>query len=169
MWAAKGEEKGRGRGGPEQRAKACQENSERLKGEGHGGEAWAQTVVARGGGGCARPSLHHPPIYGSSQNPEVHGISSIPEDKDSFKNNSTSSSSRAMHEITFSTLDKPKLLMQLTSLLSEMSLNILEAHAFSTADGYSLDVFVVDGWPHEVWSCSSLHRNGRLDGYWMAL
>ncbi|KAH9626362.1 hypothetical protein KSS87_010056 [Heliosperma pusillum] len=97
----------------------------------------------------AGPSLHPPPTFGSSQNPEVHGISSIPEDKDSLTNNCTSSSSRAMHEITFSTLDKPKLLMQLTSLLSEMSLNILEAHAFSTADGFSLDVFVVDGWPHE--------------------
>jgi hypothetical protein len=29
-------------------------------------------------------------------------------------------------------------------------LNIQEAHAFSTVDGYSLDVFVVDGWPYEV-------------------
>ncbi|KAH9759300.1 serine/threonine-protein kinase STY46 [Citrus sinensis] len=55
--------------------------------------------------------------------------------------------SRLMHEITISTNDKPKLLSQLTSLLSEIGLNIQEAHAFSTVDGYSLDVFVVDGWP----------------------
>ncbi|PHT32575.1 hypothetical protein CQW23_28912 [Capsicum baccatum] len=34
----------------------------------------------------------------------------------------------------------------LTSLLLEMGLNIEEAHAFFTKDGYSLDVFVVDGW-----------------------
>ncbi|EYU37994.1 hypothetical protein MIMGU_mgv1a003777mg [Erythranthe guttata] len=54
-----------------------------------------------------------------------------------------------MHEITFSTDDKPKLLSQLTSLLSEVGLNIQEAHAFSTVDGYSLDVFVVDGWQFE--------------------
>ncbi|CAK9152333.1 unnamed protein product [Ilex paraguariensis] len=54
-----------------------------------------------------------------------------------------------MHEITFSTDDKPKLLSQLTSLLAEVGLNIQEAHAFSTVDGYSLDVFVVDGWPYE--------------------
>lgn len=40
--------------------------------------------------------------------------------------------------------------LQLTSLLAEMALNIQEAHAFSTMDGYSLDVFVVDGWPYEV-------------------
>ncbi|XP_050211541.1 serine/threonine-protein kinase STY46-like isoform X2 [Mercurialis annua] len=57
--------------------------------------------------------------------------------------------SRLMHEITISTSDKPKLLSQLTSLLSEIGLNIIEAHAFSTIDGYSLDVFVVDNWAHE--------------------
>ncbi|KAH0894192.1 hypothetical protein HID58_056621 [Brassica napus] len=57
--------------------------------------------------------------------------------------------SRPMHEITFSTIDKPKLLSQLTALLGELGLNIQEAHAFSTADGFSLDVFVVDGWSQE--------------------
>ncbi|CAK7346099.1 unnamed protein product [Dovyalis caffra] len=57
--------------------------------------------------------------------------------------------SRLMHEITISTDDKPKLLSQLTFLLSEIGLNIQEAHAFSTMDGYSLDVFVVDNWAPE--------------------
>lgn len=38
-------------------------------------------------------------------------------------------------------------------MLAEVGLNIQEAHAFSTVDGFSLDVFVVDGWPSEVWSC----------------
>ncbi|GER29130.1 transcription factor [Striga asiatica] len=38
----------------------------------------------------------------------------------------------------------------LTSLLAEVGLNIQEAHAFSTVDDYSLDVFVVDGWSFEV-------------------
>jgi hypothetical protein len=42
----------------------------------------------------------------------------------------------------------------LTSLLAEIGLNIQEAHAFSTVDGFSLDVFVVDGWLREVWSYS---------------
>ncbi|XP_019464992.1 PREDICTED: serine/threonine-protein kinase STY46-like isoform X2 [Lupinus angustifolius] len=56
---------------------------------------------------------------------------------------------RAMHEITISTNDKPKLFRQLTSLLSETGLDIQEAHAFSTLDGYSLDVFVVSGWALE--------------------
>jgi hypothetical protein len=35
-------------------------------------------------------------------------------------------------------------------LLADVGLNIREAHVFSTVDGYSLDVFVVDGWPTEV-------------------
>lgn len=39
---------------------------------------------------------------------------------------------------------------QLTSSMSEIGLNIQEAHAFSTIDGYSLDVFAVDGWEREV-------------------
>ncbi|XP_013639246.1 PREDICTED: uncharacterized protein LOC106344403 [Brassica oleracea var. oleracea] len=34
-------------------------------------------------------------------------------------------------------------------LLSELGLNIQEAHAFSTADGFSLNVFVVAGWSQE--------------------
>ncbi|KAL7222720.1 hypothetical protein ACSBR1_024423 [Camellia fascicularis] len=55
-----------------------------------------------------------------------------------------------MHEITFSIDDKPKLLSQLTALLGEVGLNIQEAHVFSTVDGYSLDAFVVDGWPYEA-------------------
>ncbi|KAL6844306.1 hypothetical protein ACP4OV_025979 [Aristida adscensionis] len=51
-----------------------------------------------------------------------------------------------LHEVIFSTIDKPKLLSQLSSLLSELGLNIREAHVFSTLDGFCLDVFVVDGW-----------------------
>ncbi|XP_038696806.1 serine/threonine-protein kinase STY46-like isoform X2 [Tripterygium wilfordii] len=58
-------------------------------------------------------------------------------------------SSVPIHEVIFSTVDKPKLLSQLSALLSDIGLNIREAHVFSTTDGYSLDVFVVDGWPTE--------------------
>lgn len=94
-------------------------------------------------------SLHPPPTFSSLQSVETHGVNFDIEDRDSFINATISHSARAMHEITFSTVDKPKLLNQLTSLLSEMSLNIQEAHAFSTVDGFSLDVFVVDGWPQE--------------------
>ncbi|KAJ0976537.1 hypothetical protein J5N97_012011 [Dioscorea zingiberensis] len=61
-----------------------------------------------------------------------------------------------IHEIIFSTVDKPKLLSQLSALLSDIGLNIREAHVFSTTDGYSLDVFVVDGWP--VKDTDDLHK-----------
>ncbi|XP_058185185.1 serine/threonine-protein kinase STY17-like isoform X2 [Rhododendron vialii] len=99
----------------------------------------------------SRLGNHPPPTFGSSPNLEalaLHVNGSQVEDGDSVVH-SASRFSRPMHEITFSTVDKPKLLSQLTSLVSEIGLNIEEAHAFSTVDGFSLDVFVVDGWPHE--------------------
>ncbi|KAH7278387.1 hypothetical protein KP509_38G038900 [Ceratopteris richardii] len=55
-----------------------------------------------------------------------------------------------IHEVTFSTVDKTKLLSQLSSILADVGLNIREAHVFSTSDGYSLDVFIVHGWEKEV-------------------
>ncbi|KAF5180519.1 Serine/threonine-protein kinase STY17 [Thalictrum thalictroides] len=98
-----------------------------------------------------RKSIHPPPAFGSSPNLEALALESNKshvQDGDST-DNTISDVTRPTHEITFSTDDKPKLLSQLTSLLAEIGLNIREAHAFSTVDGYSLDVFVVDGWPHE--------------------
>lgn len=50
----------------------------------------------------------------------------------------------------FLIIDKCIDVLQLTSLLADIGLNIQEAHAFSTNDGYSLDVFVVAGWSDEV-------------------
>lgn len=98
-----------------------------------------------------RSGTHPPPAFGSSPNLEslaleVSKQSAGDDDSDSNGNHIFA---RHMHEITFSSEDKPKLLSQLTSLLSDIGLNIQEAHAFSTTDGYSLDVFVVDGWPSE--------------------
>ncbi|KAG5624734.1 hypothetical protein H5410_009952 [Solanum commersonii] len=95
-------------------------------------------------------SVHPPPAFGSSPNLEALAcevIKSEVQDEDAAP--TCANISRPMHEITFSTVDKPKLLSQLTSLLAELGLNIQEAHVFSTVDGYSLDVFVVDGWPYE--------------------
>ncbi|KAL6658381.1 hypothetical protein ACP70R_003967 [Stipagrostis hirtigluma subsp. patula] len=76
-----------------------------------------------------------------------------------------------IHEIVFSTTDKPKLLSQLSALLSDVGLNIREAHVFSTTDGYSLDVFVVDGWPvedtdglHKALAASILRNEGSWSG-----
>ncbi|XP_030511678.2 serine/threonine-protein kinase STY46-like isoform X2 [Rhodamnia argentea] len=99
----------------------------------------------------SRLSTHPPPAFGSSPNLEslaLEGSESLQKDGDDSIH-ANGQFSRAMHEITFSTEDKPKLLSQLTSLLADVGLNIQEAHVFSTIDGYSLDVFVVDGWPYE--------------------
>ncbi|KAI9180571.1 hypothetical protein LWI28_006152 [Acer negundo] len=99
-----------------------------------------------------RQSIHPPPAFGSSPNLEALAIeANRSQDLDDGENSvhANAQFSRPMHEITFSTEDKPKLLSQLTSLLADTGLNIQEAHAFSTVDGYSLDVFVVDGWPYE--------------------
>lgn len=94
---------------------------------------------------------HPPPAFGSSPNLEALALegNKSNDDEEDDEANASSRLLRPMHEITFSTDDKPKVLSQLTSLLAEVGLNIQEAHAFSTADGYSLDVFVVDGWPYE--------------------
>ncbi|KAG4918619.1 hypothetical protein JHK84_055920 [Glycine max] len=99
----------------------------------------------------SRQSIHPPPAFGSSPNLEALALEAnnsedIEEEQSAHANVQYS---RHMHEITISTDDKPKLLSQLTALLSEIGLNIQEAHAFSTTDGFSLDVFVVEGWPHE--------------------
>lgn len=99
----------------------------------------------------SRLGIHPPPTFGSSSNLEALVLpanKSQVDDEDSVVH-AALQSLRPMHEITFSSVDKPKLLSQLTALVSEIGLNIQEAHAFSTADGFSLDVFVVDGWPHE--------------------
>ncbi|GMP64379.1 hypothetical protein CsSME_00025685 [Camellia sinensis var. sinensis] len=92
-------------------------------------------------------SVHPPPAFGSS--PNLVALALEANKSQVQDGDSAGSQPRSMHEITFSTDDKPKLLSQLTSLLAEVGLNIREAHAFSTVDGYSLDVFVVDGWPYE--------------------
>ncbi|KAF8043375.1 hypothetical protein BT93_A1652 [Corymbia citriodora subsp. variegata] len=90
------------------------------------------------------------PTFGSSSNLEGLNLQDRynVEDGDSIVK-SDPQVSRPMHEITFSTLDKRKLLSELTALLAEIGLNIQEAHAFSSVDGFSLDVFVVDGWHSE--------------------
>ncbi|KAL0698623.1 hypothetical protein Bca4012_054745 [Brassica carinata] len=95
-----------------------------------------------------RKSIHPPPAFGSSPNLEALALVAS-RSNDEEGDNSTRNNSRPLHEITFSTVDKPKLLFQLTAMLAELGLNIQEAHAFSTTDGFSLDVFVVDGWPYE--------------------
>ncbi|KAL2323971.1 hypothetical protein Fmac_023029 [Flemingia macrophylla] len=99
----------------------------------------------------SRQSIHPPPAFGSSPNLEALVLEANDSDdmEEEHSVHANVQYSRPMHEITISTDDKPKLLSQLTALLAEIGLNIQEAHAFSTTDGYSLDVFVVEGWPYE--------------------
>ncbi|XP_044454319.1 serine/threonine-protein kinase STY8 [Triticum aestivum] len=54
-----------------------------------------------------------------------------------------------LHEIIFSSVDKPKFLSQLSTLLSDLGLNIRDAHVFFTTDGLCLAIFLVDGWETE--------------------
>ncbi|XP_078441729.1 serine/threonine-protein kinase STY46-like isoform X2 [Wolffia australiana] len=105
----------------------------------------------------SRRSIHPPPAFGSSQNLEAlaaeHSGGNAHDGSSAANANGLSSNLRntgIMHEVTFAADDRKKLLSELTSLLSELGLNIHEAHAFSTNDGYSLDVFVVSGWPDEA-------------------
>lgn len=53
-------------------------------------------------------------------------------------------------EITVASADQPKLLSRLSEALSDLGLNIREAHAFNTNDGFSLDVFVVDQFEPQI-------------------
>ncbi|CAI5458156.1 unnamed protein product [Closterium sp. Yama58-4] len=95
-----------------------------------------------------------PPAFGSSPNleePVAGGGHGGAGGMDADHPNSLSAPyyNVPMHEVTFSTFDRPKLLSQLSAVLADAGLNIREAHVFSTSDGLSLDVFVVDGWPTE--------------------
>ncbi|KAL5681406.1 hypothetical protein ACJX0J_007791, partial [Zea mays] len=82
----------------------------------------------------------------------IHGP--VVDSKDNPWGSLTATSSRyagvpCLHEIIFSTIDRPRVLAQLSALLSEVGLNILEAHVFSTRDGFCLHMFIVDGWHTE--------------------
>nr|AFC37605.1 serine threonine protein kinase [Piper colubrinum] len=102
-------------------------------------------------GHVSKQSAHPPPTFGSSANLEALSLETskqFAEDRDSAVDVGAIFA-RPMHEITLSTYDKPKILNLLTLMLAEIGLNIKEAHVFSTSDGFSLDVFVVDGWPYE--------------------
>ncbi|KAL8228348.1 hypothetical protein R6Q57_015932 [Mikania cordata] len=105
----------------------------------------------RGSLGYRFKCIYPPPAFGSSTDLEALALEAteLSSCNENGAVNTHTNFPRQLHEITFSMDDKPKLLNQLTCLLAEVGLNIQEAHAFSTVDRYSLDVFVVDGWPHE--------------------
>ncbi|KAK1680546.1 hypothetical protein QYE76_041394 [Lolium multiflorum] len=95
--------------------------------------------------------VRHSQIVTVDGSTEVDSATSIKkEEQDPQCSAFASSDQRPLYEVIFACDDKPKRLSQLTSLIGELGLNIQEAHAFSTSDGYSLDIFVVDGWKYEV-------------------
>ncbi|XP_050267794.1 serine/threonine-protein kinase STY46-like isoform X7 [Quercus robur] len=98
----------------------------------------------------SKHSVHPPPAFGPSPDVELTLEVNQLHVQDRHDNvNDNRLYSRATYEITISTYDKPKIFNQLSSLLSEIGLNIQEAHAFSTIDGFFLDVFLVDSLAHE--------------------
>lgn len=120
--------------------------------DGNPGDSVHSTFSRRGGVQSIdhHGSMHPPPAFGLSPSTELAlGTNKLYVQDGNSAVSGNSLSFRPLYEITISTVDKPKLLFRLTSLLSEIGLNIQEAHAFSTKDGYSLDVFVVDGWENE--------------------
>ncbi|CAM8942248.1 unnamed protein product [Rhodiola kirilowii] len=94
----------------------------------------------------SRQSLHSSPAPEILPSAELSLAVESPAQDVKSPGSSNPNFSGPMHEITISTYDMPKFLAQLTSILSDIGLNIQEAHAFSTIDGYSLDVFLVHNW-----------------------
>mmetsp|Transcript_5063 Transcript_5063/g.10998 ORF Transcript_5063/g.10998 Transcript_5063/m.10998 type:complete len:609 (-) Transcript_5063:1179-3005(-) len=85
------------------------------------------------------------PAFGSSPNLQALAIEAG--EKLDFQDEPPTSSDgehMTFYEITVASADQPKLLSRLSEALSDLGLNIREAHAFNTNDGFSLDVFVVD-------------------------
>ncbi|KAJ6990493.1 hypothetical protein NC653_018910 [Populus alba x Populus x berolinensis] len=92
-----------------------------------------------------KQGMHPPPIFGSSPNLEAFQACRYHVDDGHGAANSTP---------CLCTRSPFELLMGQNFLIG---LNIQEAHAFSTVDGFSLDIFVVDGWLRKLWS-NSFHQ-----------
>lgn len=85
------------------------------------------------------------PAFGSSPNLQALVL----EAEEKLDATSISSPHKAVfYEVTIASIDQPKLLSRLSECLSDLDLNICEAHAFNTKDRFALDVFVVNGWLH---------------------
>jgi len=82
------------------------------------------------------------PAFGSS--PNLQALVFEVEDKQDGD-----SSLLNFYEVTIASVDQSKLLSRLSECLSDIGLNICEAHAFNTKDRFVLDVFLVNGWQDE--------------------
>lgn len=93
-----------------------------------------------------QPALARP-AFGSS--PNFQALLLDQEDRTEATNDSRQQPA-PFYEVTVASVDQPKLLSRLSEALSDLNLNIAEAHAFNTTDRFSLDVFVVNGWSQET-------------------
>lgn len=84
------------------------------------------------------------PAFGSS--PNLQALLLEAEDK---QGSNLESGLYNFYEVTIASVDQSKLLSRLSECLSDIGLNICEAHAFNTKDKFVLDVFVVNGWQDE--------------------
>lgn len=80
------------------------------------------------------------PAFGSSPNLQALVLES------DDNPDTVDSSLYVFYEITIASVDQAKLLMRLSESLSDIGLNICEAHAFNSKDKFVLDVFLVNGW-----------------------
>ena len=115
-----------------------------------------------GGGRGHASSSHLPrPAFGSSPNLQALALDAASGDGEGGGHGSAAAAvaaasagasgrpDAAFYEVTVASADQPKLLSRLSDALGDLNLNICEAHAFNTADRFSLDVFVVNGWAGE--------------------
>ena len=81
------------------------------------------------------------PAFGSSPNLQALVLDAEDKSVDELE-----PSLYVFYEVTIASVDQSKLLMRLSESLSDIGLNICEAHAFNTKDRFVLDVFLVNGW-----------------------
>jgi hypothetical protein len=94
-----------------------------------------------------RSALHRPlprPAFGSS--PNLQALVMEAEERLEAATPPAAQLSSVFYEVTIASIDQAKLLSRLSECLSDLGLNICEAHAFNTKDRFALDVFVVNGW-----------------------
>jgi len=126
--------------------------------------ASAGRPLGRFGGGGHGSAAHLPrPAFGSSPNLQALALDAASADGEgggpgaaaaaaaaaAVASRASGRPEAAFYEVTVASADQPKLLSRLSDALGDLNLNICEAHAFNTADRFSLDVFVVNGWSGE--------------------
>lgn len=101
---------------------------------------------ARTGRAISRQPSLPKPAFGSSPNLQALALEAAGDRQDIAETSPDAAEKATFYEITIASVDQPKLLSRLSEALGDLGLNIREAHAFNTNDGFSLDVFVADAW-----------------------